>query len=57
VRGEVHDDIPLQPKTHSWFPVTEGRAFFGTMGHAAVSSTVALRSFSGKIHLRKRATK
>jgi hypothetical protein len=27
------------------------------MGHVAVSSTVVLRSFSGKIHLRKRADK
>ena len=57
VRGEVHDDIPLQPKTHTWFVVKEGSAFWGTMGRAAVSSTVVLRSFSGKIHLRKRAAK
>jgi len=57
VRGEVHDDIPLQPKTHTWFPVQEGRAFMGTMGRTAVSSTVVLRSFSGKIHLRKRNVK
>jgi DUF4097 and DUF4098 domain-containing protein YvlB len=57
VRGEVHDDIPLQPKPHTWFAVKEGRAFMGTMGRAAVSSTVVLRSFSGKIHLSKRAEK
>jgi len=57
VKGEVRDDIPLQPKTHTWFPVKEGRAFMGTMGKAAVSSTVVLRTFSGKIHLRKRAEK
>ncbi len=57
VRGEVHDDIPLQPKSHSWFPLQEGRAFMGTMGRAAASSTVVLRSFSGKIHLRKRSAK
>lgn len=57
VRGEVHDDIPLQPKSHTWFPVQQGRAFMGTMGRAAVSSTVVLRSFSGKIHLRKRVVK
>ncbi|HVN17619.1 MAG TPA: DUF4097 family beta strand repeat-containing protein [Dongiaceae bacterium] len=55
VRGEVHDDIHLQPKQHT-FAVKEGVALFGTMGRAAVSSTVVLRSFSGKIHLRKRAT-
>jgi DUF4097 and DUF4098 domain-containing protein YvlB len=57
VRGEVHDDIPLQPKAHNWFPVKEGRAFAGTMGRAAASSTVVLRTFSGKIHLKKRAEK
>jgi DUF4097 and DUF4098 domain-containing protein YvlB len=57
VRGEVYDDIPLQPKSHTWFAIEQGRAFMGTMGRAAVSSTVVLRSFSGKIHLRKRAPK
>jgi DUF4097 and DUF4098 domain-containing protein YvlB len=57
VRGEVHDDIPLQPKPHTWFAIEQGRAFMGTMGRAAASSTVVLRSFSGKIHLRKRALK
>ena len=56
VRGEVHDDIPLQPKQHTSFVLKEGVALWGTMGRAAVSSTVVLRSFSGKIHLRKRAT-
>jgi len=57
VKGEVHDDIHLQPKSHTWLPIQEGRTFIGTMGRAAVSSTVVLRSFSGKIHLRKRAAK
>ena len=57
VRGEVHDDIPLQPKSHTWFPVDKGRAFAGTMGRVAVSSTVVLRTFSGKIHLSKRSEK
>jgi DUF4097 and DUF4098 domain-containing protein YvlB len=56
VRGEVHDDIPLQPKEHPSFVLKQGVALFGTMGRAAVSSTVVLRSFSGKIHLRKRAS-
>src|SRR6202049_2954333 len=55
VRGEVLDDIPLQPKTHTYFPLDKGRAFAGTMGRVAVSSTVVLRTFSGKIHLRKRS--
>ncbi|HKU28492.1 MAG TPA: DUF4097 family beta strand repeat-containing protein [Candidatus Sulfotelmatobacter sp.] len=57
VRGEVHDDIHLQPKQHPSFVLKEGSAFWGTMGRAAVSSTVVLRSFSGKIHLRKRSVK
>ncbi len=57
VRGEVHDDVPLQPKQHTSFVLKEGSAFWGTMGRAAVSSTVVLRSFSGKIHLRKRSAK
>ena len=57
VRGEVHDDIPLQPKSHTWFPIDKGRAFAGTMGRVAVSSTVVLRTFSGKIHLSKRSQK
>jgi DUF4097 and DUF4098 domain-containing protein YvlB len=57
VRGEVHDDIPLQPKTHTYFALDKGRAFAGTMGRMAVSSTVVLRTFSGKIHLRKRSDK
>jgi DUF4097 and DUF4098 domain-containing protein YvlB len=57
VKGEVHDDIPLQPMAHTWFPIKEGRAFAGTVGRAAVSSTVVLRTFSGKIHLKKRQGK
>jgi len=57
VKGEVHDDIPLQPKQHTSFIVKQGSAFVGTMGRAAASSTVVLRTFSGKIHLRKRAEK
>jgi len=57
VRGEVHDDIPLQPKTHTYFPLDKGRAFAGTVGRVAVSSTVVLRTFSGKIHLRRRSEK
>src|SRR6202522_1833041 len=57
VRGDVHDDIPLQPKTHTSFPLDKGRAFAGTVGRVAVSSTVVLRTFSGKIQLRKRSEK
>lgn len=57
VKGEVKDDVPLQPMAHTWFPIKQGRAFAGTMGRAAVSSTVVLRTFSGKIHLKKRSDK
>lgn len=57
VKGDVQDEIPLQPKSHNWFVITQGRAFVGTMGRAAVSSTVVLRTFSGKIHLKKRSEK
>jgi hypothetical protein len=57
VRGEVHDDIHLQPKQHTSFVIKEGSAFWGTMGRATVASTVVLRSFNGKIHLRKRSAK
>lgn len=56
VRGEVHDDVHLQPKPHTSYVIKEGVALWGTMGRAAVSSTVMLRSFSGKIHLRKRVS-
>src|ERR1700682_850714 len=55
VRGEVQDDIPLQPRSHTWFPLKQGSAFVGTMGKEA--SSVGLRTFSGKIHLKKRAEK
>ena len=56
VKGEVHDDIPLQPRSHNM--IAPGpTAFMGTMGRAAISSTVMLRSFSGKIHLSKRSAK
>ncbi len=57
VRGEVHDDIPLQPKAHSWFPFREGHTLLGSTTKAAASSIVALRSVSGKIHLRRRTAK
>ncbi len=57
VRGEVHDDIHLQPKQHTSYILKVGSAFSGTMGRAAVSSTVVLRTFSGKIHLRKHSEK
>ena len=52
VRGQVQNDVPLQPKTHSSFLAREGSSFAGTINKAA--SSVWLRTFSGKIHLKKR---
>jgi DUF4097 and DUF4098 domain-containing protein YvlB len=57
VRGEVQDDIPLQPKTHTSYLIGKGNTLVGTVGRMAASSTVVLRTFSGKIHLRKRSEK
>ena len=52
VRGQVQNDVPLQPKVHTSFLVKEGSSFAGTINKAA--SSVWLRTFSGKIHLKKR---
>jgi DUF4097 and DUF4098 domain-containing protein YvlB len=52
VRGQVQSDVQLQPKVHSSFLVREGSSFAGTINKAA--SSVWLRTFSGKIHLKKR---
>lgn len=57
IKGEVHDDIPLQPKPHPSVTLPRGSASFGTMGRASMSSTVVLRTYSGKIHLSKRTAK
>jgi DUF4097 and DUF4098 domain-containing protein YvlB len=51
VLGEVQNDFPLQQQ-HSRFSMEAGRSFFGTVGKAA--SEVVLRSFSGKIRLKRR---
>ena len=52
VRGQVQNDVPLQPKVHTAFLVKEGSSFAGTINKAA--SSVWLRTFSGRIHLKKR---
>jgi len=52
VRGKVQNDVPLQPKVHTSFLVKEGSSFAGTFNKAA--SSVWLRTFSGRIHLKKR---
>jgi DUF4097 and DUF4098 domain-containing protein YvlB len=50
-RGTVDSDFSLEPR-HTSFTVKAGSAFAGTMNKAL--SMVKLRSFSGKIHLKKR---
>ena len=52
VRGQVQNDVPLAAQSHTSFLVKEGSAFAGTINKAA--SSVWLRTFSGKIHLKKR---
>jgi DUF4097 and DUF4098 domain-containing protein YvlB len=52
VRGLVQNDVPLQPKVHTSFLVKQGSSFAGTINKAA--SSVWLRTFSGRIHLKKR---
>lgn len=51
IHGQVDNDFLLEP-THTNFIVKAGSAFAGTVGKAA--SSVKLKSFSGKIHLKKR---
>ena len=52
MRGKVENDFPFQPKSHTSFTVTPGSSFAGTIGKA--SSSVVLKSFSGKIRLKKK---
>lgn len=51
VNGKVENDFPFQPKSHTTYPVTAGRAFAGTSNSGA--SSVQLRSFSGTIRVKK----
>ena len=55
-RGKVQDDAHLQPKKHPSLSVSEGKSFVGTtlntLNQAAAS--VWLKTFSGRIHLKKR---
>jgi DUF4097 and DUF4098 domain-containing protein YvlB len=51
-QGAVTNDFPLHPAVHSSVPNTQGKSFAGTAN--AGSSSVRLRSFSGKIHVKKR---
>jgi DUF4097 and DUF4098 domain-containing protein YvlB len=52
IKGKVENDFPFQPKSHTAFPLVQGSSFAGTIGQA--SSSVVLKSFSGKIRLKKR---
>jgi len=50
--GSVENDFPMKQKQHLAFPITQGRSFAGTSNSGA--SSVQLRSFSGKIRVKKR---
>jgi len=51
ISGSVENDFPLQQKPHPTFSITQGRSFAGTSNAGA--SSVQLRSFSGKIRVKK----
>jgi len=51
VSGSVEQDFPLQQKSRLGFQPTPGRSFAGTSNTGA--SSVQLRSFSGKIRVKK----
>lgn len=51
VNGSVQNDFPLTQKTHSSFAPQAGRSFAGTSNSG--SSSVELRSFSGRIRVKK----
>jgi len=51
VSGDVQNDFPLSPKSHTSFTPQTGRSFAGTSNSGA--SSVQLQSFSGKIRVKK----
>jgi hypothetical protein len=51
LNGSVENDFPLQKPAHPAFEAKEGKALLGTSNSA--SSAVELRSFSGKIRVKK----
>ena len=51
INGTVENDFPLKAKQHTTFAVSPGRSFAGTSNTGA--SSVQLRSFSGKIRVKK----
>jgi DUF4097 and DUF4098 domain-containing protein YvlB len=51
IQGSVENDFPLQAAAHAGFQLKEGKALAGTSNSG--SSSVELRSFSGKIRVKK----
>ncbi|HEV8525181.1 MAG TPA: DUF4097 family beta strand repeat-containing protein [Terriglobales bacterium] len=51
IKGSVEQDFPLREKQHTSFVPSPGRSFAGTLHDGA--SSVRLRSFSGKIRVKK----
>jgi DUF4097 and DUF4098 domain-containing protein YvlB len=51
IKGSVENDFPFMKADHPPFPLAEGRAFAGTVNKGG--SSVELRSFSGKIRVKK----
>jgi DUF4097 and DUF4098 domain-containing protein YvlB len=51
INGSVEQDFPMQQNLHAPFQSTPGRSFAGTSNSGA--SSVELRSFSGKIRVKK----
>ncbi len=51
IAGSVENDFPLKQQQHPTSPITSGHSFAGTSNSGA--STVQLRSFSGKIRVKK----
>ncbi len=51
IKGSVENDFPLQKPAHTAFAAKEGKTIAGTANSA--SASVELRSFSGKIRVKK----
>jgi hypothetical protein len=51
MKGSVETEFPFKKADHPPFPLAEGRAFAGTANNGG--SSVELRSFSGKIRVKK----
>lgn len=51
-KGGVTNDFPFHALAHTAIPMTQGRSFAGTAN--AGSSSIRLRSFSGRIHVKKK---